>query len=174
MIKSFSGHKAFLSNFYPAKVRIQGVEYPTLEHAFVSMKCGLQGRFSQKNVEDKEALAKFVSLTPGQVKRLGREIEIIPTWNNIRLSVMEVLLRLKFSSDNPELIKKLLDTRDENLVEGNSWGDMFWGVYNGVGSNHLGLLLMKVRDSLNNQLGRKYWEGAPTTDSGSISDGPIG
>jgi predicted NAD-dependent protein-ADP-ribosyltransferase YbiA (DUF1768 family) len=34
------------------------------------------------------------------------------------------------------------------LIEGNWWGDTYWGVCNGVGENHLGKLLMKIRDYL--------------------------
>jgi predicted NAD-dependent protein-ADP-ribosyltransferase YbiA (DUF1768 family) len=42
-------------------------------------------------------------------------------------------------------MQKLLDTGTQTLVEGNWWGDVFWGVCKGVGSNHLGKLLMKLR-----------------------------
>ena len=37
---------------------------------------------------------------------------------------------------------------DEELIEGNWWGDTYWGVCNGVGENHLGKLLMKIREEL--------------------------
>ena len=42
----------------------------------------------------------------------------------------------------------LLATGDAKIVEGNTWGDVFWGVCNGVGENHLGEILMKVRQDL--------------------------
>jgi hypothetical protein len=42
----------------------------------------------------------------------------------------------------------LLLTGDEELIEGNFWGDVFWGVCNGVGKNHLGKILMEVRSEL--------------------------
>jgi hypothetical protein len=32
----------------------------------------------------------------------------------------------------------------------NHWKDTFWGVYNGVGKNMLGKLLMQVREELQN------------------------
>ena len=35
-----------------------------------------------------------------------------------------------------------------NIVEGNTWGDVFWGVCNGIGENHLGNILMDVRDEI--------------------------
>lgn len=40
----------------------------------------------------------------------------------------------------------LLKTGDEELVEGNTWGDTFWGVCKGKGRNELGKILMKVRE----------------------------
>lgn len=59
---------------------------------------------------------------------------------------MEDLLRLKFS--NREVANLLILTGDEELIEGNWWGDKFWGIYNGEGENHLGKLLMKIRGEL--------------------------
>jgi len=40
----------------------------------------------------------------------------------------------------------LLQTGDEELIEGNKWGDRFWGVCKGKGKNNLGKILMKIRD----------------------------
>ena len=48
----------------------------------------------------------------------------------------------------PELRTKLADTEDEELIEGNTWNDTYWGVCRGVGENHLGKLLMEVREML--------------------------
>ena len=50
----------------------------------------------------------------------------------------------KFS--DKKLQKKLIDTGDAELIEGNWWGDKFWGVCEGEGENHLGKLLMEVRE----------------------------
>ena len=61
---------------------------------------------------------------------------------------MAYLVREKFTT-NQKLQKQLLATGDQHLEETNKWGDTFWGVCNGVGSNHLGKILMKVRDELN-------------------------
>ena len=56
---------------------------------------------------------------------------------------MASLLFAKFAQ--PELRKLLCETGDADLVEGNTWGDKFWGVCEGKGKNMLGLLLMQVR-----------------------------
>ncbi len=57
---------------------------------------------------------------------------------------MDSFLREKFS---PEMIlsEMLEATGDAELIEGNHWGDTFWGVCNGVGQNNLGKLLMAIR-----------------------------
>ena len=60
---------------------------------------------------------------------------------------MKDIVRAKFSQ-NEELAKKLLATNDEYLIEGNTWGDRFWGTVNGEGRNQLGIILMQVRDEL--------------------------
>lgn len=39
----------------------------------------------------------------------------------------------------------LVGTGDAMLVEGNTWGDKFWGVCRGEGENQLGKLLMERR-----------------------------
>lgn len=52
--------------------------------------------------------------------------------------------------NNPELKALLLATGDAQLEEGNAWGDVYWGISpvgSGQGENHLGRILMKVRDS---------------------------
>ena len=49
---------------------------------------------------------------------------------------------------NPELRDALLATGNSLLIEGNTWGDYFWGKVNGHGENHLGLILMDVREKL--------------------------
>jgi predicted NAD-dependent protein-ADP-ribosyltransferase YbiA (DUF1768 family) len=59
---------------------------------------------------------------------------------------MEDLLRQKFQ--NPYLKNKLLATGNAEIEETNSWGDVFWGICKGVGENHLGKILMKIRSEL--------------------------
>jgi hypothetical protein len=59
---------------------------------------------------------------------------------------MYALLAQKFSHDH--LREKLIGTGAAMLIEGNTWGDTYWGVCNGEGYNHLGRLLMDLRDEL--------------------------
>lgn len=80
-------------------------------------------------------------------KKTGKKIELISDWEKVKLSVMFEVVFAKFSQ-NEELKQKLLATGNEELVEGNNWGDTFWGMINGVGENHLGKILVKVRTAL--------------------------
>ena len=48
---------------------------------------------------------------------------------------------------------KLLDTGDEYIMEGNWWGDKFWGIClkTNTGNNNLGKLIMQIRNTLKNE-----------------------
>lgn len=136
MIDRFTGEYEFLSNFYPSEVEYKGIKFPTVEHAFQAAKC-----------KTKEEMQKFTEYeTPGKAKRAGRKVDLRDGWETVKLFVMEELLRQKFS--NPAMARKLLDTGGIVLVEGNHWNDTFWGVCDGKGENHLGVLLMKIRKEL--------------------------
>jgi len=135
MISEFQGKNRWLSNFWPCSIRIGAYTFPTLENAYQACKC--------RNVGD---WAKFVSLTPGQAKRLGKKVEIREDWEECRPYVMLGLLREKFK--DPVLREKLLATKDDILIEGNTWGDIFWGICRGKGQNILGKLLMQVRNEI--------------------------
>jgi len=135
-IAQFQGEYRWLSNFWPATVMLDGICYPSVEHAYVAAK-SLDPDFRWK-VSD---CAK-----PGDAKRLGRRAVLRPDWDDVKLTVMENLLAQKFT--NPGLKNKLIATGTADLVEGNKWGDTFWGVCNGKGDNHLGRLLMALRERL--------------------------
>lgn len=73
---------------------------------------------------------------------------IRPDWDSIKIEVMRRLVRQKFYNDSI-LAGWLCATGDAELVEGNSWGDTFWGQCPvGRGFNHLGMILMDVRKEL--------------------------
>lgn len=135
-IESFTGQYAFLSNFFPCKVELEGRTYPTVEHAFQAMK--------SLDEADREKIQKAAK--PGSAKALGKRVKLREGWNDLRLVIMLEAVRSKFS--DPDLKKLLLETGDAELVEGNTWNDSFWGVCRGKGQNHLGKILMKTRDEL--------------------------
>ena len=68
-------------------------------------------------------------------------------WDEVKVDIMEELLRLKVEQ-NPYVKKKLLQTEDYLIVE-DSPKDSFWGWGpNRDGENHLGKLWMELRDEL--------------------------
>lgn len=139
-IDSFSGEHHFLSNFHLAEVTYDGVTYPSTEHAYQAAK-----------TLDLAARRKIRECgKPNRAKGLGRKIKMRANWESIKLSVMEDLVRQKFTK-HADLKGLLLETGDRKLVEGNWWKDIYWGVYNGVGQNHLGKILMKIRGELRDQ-----------------------
>ena len=141
-ISKFTGKYRFLSNFYvefPLCVEYDGRRYISVEHAFQSAKC--------KNECDKDLF--LIVQDPRDAKFFGRTVKIREDWESIKLKVMEDCIRSKFK--NPKLSKKLLETGDSILEEGNTWKDTFWGVYNGQGENHLGKILMKIREEIKNE-----------------------
>ena len=138
MINRFDGKYFFLSNFSPSPFRIDYILFPTMEHYFQANKADNQNDY----------LHIAYAPTPGEAKRLGRKIQLRPDWEEIKDNVMLTGLRKKFA--DPELRSFLMSTGDEELIEGNYWGDTYWGVCNGVGQNKLGKLLMQVREEIKN------------------------
>jgi hypothetical protein len=137
IIDRFEGKYRFLSNFYPCKIIYQGIEYPSVEHAYQASKT-LDISSRQKIAEKK---------TPTEAKRMGRKVKLRNDWEQIKLDLMEELIKQKFSN-HQDLRDKLLRTNQSELIEGNTWGDNFWGIYKGRGENHLGKILMKVRNEI--------------------------
>lgn len=136
VIDRFSGGYRFLSNFYPCKVEYENLIYPSVEHAYQAAKSfNPIDRKSMQNVN-----------TAGGAKRLGRSFSLRRDWEEVKIDIMKELLATKF--DRQPLRNMLLATGVAFLIEGNNWGDDFWGVYTHQGKNHLGKLLMEIRDTL--------------------------
>lgn len=129
MISSFRGKYRFLSNFYPSGTS-------TLEHLYQAA----------KTFDPSECQAILSACTPGEAKRLGRKVQYHRAdWKSAKVGIMTDLVWEKFL--DPTLRELLLSTGDEELIEGNTWGDTFWGVdmRTGEGLNHLGKILMETR-----------------------------
>lgn len=136
-ILEFSGKWRFLSNFYASPVRYEGIEYTTVEHAFQAA----------KTLDHAQRRTVAAEATPGRAKRAGKRVPLREDWETVKFGVMRILVTLKFTT-NPELAKKLLETGDRHLEEGNTWGDTIWGVCRGEGQNNLGKILMAVRSEI--------------------------
>lgn len=138
MIREFKGKYYFLSNFYSAPVTWEGVTYQNNEAAFQSAKVPPDGR------------KEFSGLNASEAKRLGRHVPLRFDWEDVKDGVMYEICMAKFSQ-NEDLKRRLLNTGNEILEEGNTWGDKIWGTVNGVGENRLGKILMKVREELRDE-----------------------
>lgn len=112
MIKEFRDEYRWLSNFTPVKITYKGVEYPSVEHAYMSAKSDDMGWKSK--CADKQ-------ITAGQIKRDSKNIMLVDNWDEIKISVMHECLIHKFNQE--PFRRMLLATRLEEIQEGNTWND---------------------------------------------------
>lgn len=139
MISGFQNTYRFLSNFYQINVCYKGVVYDNAESAYQAQKC--------KKKEDK---LRFIGLTGAEAKKLSKEIECIDGWDSVKRQIMFEIVLQKFLQ-NPSIAERLIDTKNEILVETNYWHDNCWGncecenCAEVHGDNNLGLILMNVR-----------------------------
>lgn len=112
------------SDFPEVILRFKG-DYSFLSNAF---NC----KFSWRGVTYKDAETAFKAAESSE----GESLE-----------VMEAILRAKFE-DNPYLMKKLVETGNAVLINGNNRKEEYWGIdlYSWRGENNLGKILMKIRD----------------------------
>lgn len=143
MIGWFDGTEYdFLSNFHEHPVVTPFGVFRTGEHYFQWHKAASE--------KDRQRIAEAPS--PGEAKRLGRTIKLRRDWEISKIQFMASVLSAKFS--DPEMAALLLSTYPHELVEGNSWHDNIWGncacrgCANIKGTNHLGKLLMGLRDHM--------------------------
>jgi len=136
-ILGFFGKYRFLSNFYMVQITYDGIKYPSVEHAYQAAKSTIP--------LVRELIANMS--TPQEAKKAGKML-YRPDWKDINLGIMEELIRQKFKYVHLQHL--LLDTENAYLEETNTWRDVFWGVCNGIGENHLGKILMKVREDIKN------------------------
>lgn len=143
---------------YPLKVPILalcGVEVPTSEHVYMS------GRFVDLALQ-REVAAIRASVDDRSPYAHGRAVKMFArrciddgadqllNWPTAKLDLMYIAVSRKFRG-NPDIAEQLTATGDEELVEGNDWGDRFWGVDpvgSSNGENNLGKILMRVRRDL--------------------------
>ena len=153
MINKFEGRYRFLSNFYPCEIEHQGIKYPSVENFYVAMKVNDQQLINGKYYtpgDFREMIALIKN--PSEVKKIGSKVKLRSNWNEKKLEAMNWAVRQKFKN-NQELKEMLLNTLNQELVEENYWHDVYWGICTcgkcgNKGENHLGKILMEVRDEL--------------------------
>ena len=112
MIYLFKNEYKWLSNFEPCEIELHGIIYQSVESAYQSEK---------SNNENWKEFCKNNSSRDVKIK--SKSIKIRKDWNDVKLKLMENLLIQKFSKEPFKTL--LLETGDENIVEGNFWNDLF-------------------------------------------------
>ena len=148
-IGRFTGVHRFLSNFYESPIEYEGISYPTVEHAFQAAKT--------RDSDTRQQIANMPK--PSEAKAAGNRNGILKDfdpaeWELRKDGVMEELLRIKFQ--DPKLKNLLIQTGGAKLIEGNTWGDTYWGVNieTGEGANKLGVILEGIRSEIAEVMGR--------------------
>lgn len=135
MITSFSGDYRWLSNFYPVQVKLDDQVYPSVENAYQASKTLI--------LSDR---ILFLTCTASEAKKLGKKLFLRSDWDEVKIPIMHDLCSQKFSQEYFK--SKLLATGNIEIIEGNYWNDIFWGVCEGVGENHLGKIIMQIRSKI--------------------------
>lgn len=114
----------------------EGLVYKSVENFYQAQKC--------VDMQDKIIIS---SLSPFKSKQYAKTVKMVDNWKDLKLQVMETALRHKFQPGT-SWYDKLMETKDEDIVEFNNWNDIFWGVdiKTNKGKNHLGKLLMGIRN----------------------------
>lgn len=149
IIESFDHEFEFLSNFYRIPVTLEGITFPSSEHAYQWHKA-----------LDPEKKAWIIYKDPvnkiwtsmGESKRRGKAVERSDWDDALRFTTMQKVVRAKFTQ-NPDVRKKLIDTWPSYIEEGNNWHDNFFGscrcdavACGDTGLNFLGKLHMSLRE----------------------------
>ena len=141
-INSFMGEHRWLSNFEPSMIEYNKLLWISVEHAY----------HAAKTDSAVEILKIRHCNGPGEARRIGQTVTIRKDWDLIKCRVMQELIHLKFQQS--DLRRKLINTGDAKLIEGNNWHDNYFGICycdkcKGLeGSNMLGSLLMLERSKL--------------------------
>lgn len=135
-IYGFNGEYRWLSNFalLEEPVKVCGIKFYTTEALYQACKCKRNDQF-----------VLFDGLTAAESKKFGRQVEMRSDWDSLRLSVMFNVNMIKYKQ--PKFKMLLGQTRGLYIEEKNSWDDTFFGVCDGVGKNHLGKIIMNIRDN---------------------------
>ena len=130
-------------NFSSFKVEWNGYLFASVEEAYQA------ASFMGSDEELVEKIKKSHSADEAQRISYANRDKRREDWDDVKISIMEELLRLKIEQ-NPYVKKKLLQTEDYMIVE-DSPKDDFWGWGpNRNGQNNLGKLWMKLRKELKN------------------------
>jgi len=143
-ILSFSKEYRFLSNFFPCNIIHDDLHFPSTEHYYQALKT--TDYHTQLRVS---SLSSAADAKDFGKKIMQNDLLFRDDWEDVKLKIMTEALLQKFAPDST-LAQELINTNGYVLIEGNYWGDNYWGVdyKTGVGENKLGILLMRIRHKL--------------------------
>ena len=119
----------------------RGFLYPTSEHAYQAAKF-LDPKLREKVRALRSAHEALKFTRQSEIKK-----DIRSNWQEVKLQIMEEILRAKLSQ-HKYVQRKLLESGDREIIK-DSPRDEFWGRgENWDGANHLGKLWMKLRAEL--------------------------
>jgi len=125
------------SNFSSFQVEYKGILWPTSEHAYQAAK------FTKPEIVQEIKSARSAH----DAFKLSRKFaeQKRPDWDEIKVGVMEEIVRAKLSQ-HLYIQQKLKETGDREIIE-DSPVDSYWGWGpNKDGKNHLGKIWMRLRD----------------------------
>ena len=136
VISSFKEEYDFLNNRFGCSFMWQGIRYNNVESAFHASK--------YTNEAERRVLSRMSA-----EKVVKKSMECTPSieWEESKLDIMESILLAKYDQ-NPNLKNRLIETEGRILINGNNKHETYWGVdlYSWRGENHLGKILMSIRD----------------------------
>lgn len=130
----FRNEYKFLSNMYTGDPIIMTIG--RRPYTFTCVEAAFQAH------KDPSRADEFENIDGYAAKKLGRQVNLRPDWEQVKDDIMLECLRQKFST---AYMQKKLIAVDEPIVEDNTWNDTYWGKCNGVGQNRLGQLLEQVK-----------------------------
>lgn len=124
---------------------VNGLRVPSSEHLFCALKYPDQPGVQEEILSHSSANSALL-----KIRKLGADIKTRSDWKNIEIDAMYYCLRAKLIWNWVAFGRLLKETGDREIVEISSRKDQFWGAVQKSdgfhGENHLGRLLMKLRD----------------------------
>ena len=144
VIDRFIGEYAFLDPWYPTLIEVEGLIFPSVQHAFEAGKTSDFATRERLRTASKQEVRQIVQNPAFRLQ------EGFSEW---RVEFMRDLLWWKFTQD-VKLASYLVATHPRELIYTNYRGETFWGVEgkNGWGKNTMGILLMEIRAALIQQI----------------------
>lgn len=133
------GELGYLANYSNHGFELNGKYWPTVEHFYQAQKF--------ENIEIQEKIRN--APTPKIASSIGRDRnnKLRENWSEIKRDIMLEGVLAKFRA-HPDILKKLLDTGEEEIIE-NTDIDYYWGCgENKIGRNEFGKILVKARTIL--------------------------